>query len=537
MAVRLPTAEDLGRRGPSAARQIGSGDLGGKAQAQGIANLGASLERIDEKHDRFNYAKAKSAFLQAQTILQRELADDPDWKSHEKKYGEKSKAAIDESMKLVDNAGDRAILEQELKLAVETGTNTVRSYSRKKEADNGIADANLILEANRAALLNAPTAEEQAMIQRATKDVLKGMVEKGWMERSDAEANFQKWNNSTAEGWVAMQPPERREEILKNPKGTPAEALQPDQVVSLLRAAQNENKETRVRGKSQAEEDRIWAGGGGLESMRAKARQIDDPDVRDSVLMRLEARAGNVLQDMNRNDALNQRAAWDIVRDGGKWEDIPAALAANMAPQDALEIKKYLAAGGATETDRERWYELTKMAGEDPKKFAELNLLDDVNNLDEADFEAFGKLQEGIKEDVRVGDPIQTDNQVVAGALREMGVQTTGKVSKGDAMRAADFRYSYQKAVDEQFRATGKKPSMADKEQIRDQLMIKVIEERGFFMDSTAYAFEADKVLGVVVPEADRKQIVAAMKRNGEPITEAQVQLYYLRGKGIGVGK
>lgn len=534
MAVRLPTANELARRGPSASRQLGSGDLGGKALAGGVAELGASFSRIDEKQDRFNYGKAQSAFLQAETILQREIAEDPDWKGHEKKYVEKSKAAMGEAMKLVDNPGDRAALEQALKLQVERGLNTVRGTTRKREADAGIADLNTALEANRAAALNARDEAARAAIVGATKDMLKGAVARGWLDESAGAATAAKWQNSYAEGWVAMQPPEEREKILANPKGTPAEFLQPDQQVALLRAAQNENKETRVRGAAQAQEDAIWAGGGSVEAMRRKARAIEDPDVRDSVLTRLEARAANTLEDMNRTDALNRRAAWDVIRDGGKWEDIPAALAANMDPEDALQIKKYLASDGAVQTDRKRWTELTRQAGDDPKAFAEVDLLKDMNSLDETDFEAMVKLQESIKKDTRAGDKVAVNNAIVAAALKDMGIPPNPKKGSDNAERAAAFSYAFKDGINEVYRSTGKEPTPEERQKVADRLMIRYTKDGFLWMDEEAYLFEADGKIDpedVIIPDQDRAQIVAALKKRNIVPTDDRIRDLYLRGK------
>jgi hypothetical protein len=212
-----------------------------------------------------------------------------------------------------------------------------------------------------------------------------------------------------------------------------------------------------------------------------------------------------------------------------------------------VQIKNYLrqtAGGGEVKTNKTVWYRLMQFAGDNPAAFADEDLLKYADSLSTQDFEEGTALQQKIRENVRNGDAIQTDNQLVTGALRQLGIKTAGKISDKDTERAQNFRYEFQRSVNDEFRRTGKQPSIQDKQGMVDRLTMEVVTKRGVFSDSTAPLFEASQVIDVKVPGTDEKVILAAiranpamaqakMRANGLQSEDDLVRFMYLLGKGL----
>lgn len=530
MATRIPDARQLGVVAPSANRRIVQ-DQSGEILADGLQRVANSISEGKQRRDRFNYHRARSAFLQAEVQARAALENDPDYMTHGARYQEGASKALDRSLMMIKDPEDRALFEAEGKVDIERGRASVFGVAKEKEFERDRADIEVILQTNRDTALTEKDPAARAKLLESSRGVIAGAVEKGALKADQAEKAWMAYTQDYGRSSVAMLPPEERIKVLQNPKGTPAEFISPDDRVLMLRQAQDEDKETRVRAASQDHEDRIWAEGGGIGTMRAKARAIEDPHERDSTLQRIEARFADREADRERYDRDNRRAALDILEKTGDITKIPPDLWTRMAPEDRLQIKKSLDAD--RETDIAVWHQINQLAGKDPKAFMDFDLTKVAGSLSVADSKGFGARQEELRLDIRNGDPMRTNNQLVTEALRELQIKTTGKVSEEDAKRAADFSYAFERAVDEQFRATGRKPTVAEKREIKKQLMIEVVTERGFFRDTTKRLFEAETVLGVVVPDDERKEITDFLKRNGKEVTEAQIQLWYLRGQGI----
>jgi hypothetical protein len=531
--ARLPDVDDLGSRPipQSRARFVPSATPG--------TDIGIALTQIGaqiaEREDKLAYAKAKSDLLLADVQTRAELEKDQDWQTYEPRYRERMKKAREAAAGAL-KPGDRRVFEQDSGFDIERGAVAVRTLARTKEVDTGRATFDGVLETNRTAALEAHDEPTRAAFIQSTFDAIDGARRNGYINEQEAVNARQQWTARYGEGFVETRPVEERVKMLSLPKGTPAEFIAPDRRAALLKHAQNENREVRVRRESQVAEDRIFSEGGSLESMRAKARKIDDPEVRDSTLGRLEARVADREADRERGDRNLRRAAWDVILKGGKWEDIPASIVTRMDPQDGIQIKNYFASGskGDVRTDTERWYELKQLQGENPKAFAEVDLLKFRGALSETDFQQFADAQVKINEDIRNGYGVQTDNAMVDSALRGMGIKTTAKAGERDLERASKFRYQFDQEISALQKETGRKASEDEKGSVIDRLTLEVVTKRGFFSDTTRRVFEIqpdEQIEEVVIPKDERKRIVAALQRRNIEVTEERIQALYLRAR------
>lgn len=531
--ARLPDATDLGARPipESRARYV-------PAATPGV-DIGETVNRIGtqiaEREDKLAYAKAKSDLLVADIKTRAELEADPDWQSYDKRYREKMAQARQASSASL-KPGDRRVFEQDSGFDIERGAAAMGEIARRKEVDTGVSTLDGVLTTNRTAALEAHDEPTRAAFVRSALDAVDGAQKQGYIGAAQATNLRQNWTAQYGEGYVSLQPPAERIAMLNKPKGTPAEFIDPEKRAALLKVAQNENKETRIRADSQAAEDQIFSEGGSLESMRKKARALTDPDVRDSTLARLEGRVNDREADREVADRHLRRSAWDVVLKGGKWEDIPPKVVANMDPQDGIQIKNYLASGarGADKTDTSVWYGLKQLQGDDPKAFADADLLKYRASLSETDFQQFADAQGKIHEDIRNGYGVQTDNQMVESALRGMGIKTTTKASERDLNRAQTFRYQFDREISALQKEQGKKASEDQKQATIDRLTLEVVTERRFFSDTKKRVFEVnpeEQIQEVVIPKDERKRIIAALERRKIEPTEERIQALYLRAK------
>lgn len=535
---RIPDVTALDRRIPQSRRAIVS-DRSGEILGQAAAELGRTIQGVEEKRDRFRYSKARSAYLQADIQARREMEQDEDWETLEQRYRERMAKAKSESAGMITDRADRALFEQEIDLDLERGAAAIGQISRVKEGDSGRADLDNLLANNRTSALNAGDEGTRAAFINSTRDAILGASRPSptgttYLTKEQAAETWRRWQESYGEGYVAILDPQKRVEVLSNPVGTPADFVAPDKRAALLKVAQNENREIRVRKESQAQEDAIFAAGGTLESQRAKARKIEDPEVRDSVVNRLEARWADRDADRERSDREYRRRAWAIIEGGGDWDDVPTSIASTMDPQDAITIKDYLKRREAgIKTDAATWYGLIQMAGDDPIQFTNLDLLKYRSVLSESDFEALAKKQGDIREDIRKGDAVQTDNQLVNDALKQMRIKTGSKAPVEDAERAGQFRMAFERETMNFVRLTGKSANPEDKRKIIDRLMLEVVTDKGWFFDTKARLFEAEDVVEVVIPKDERKKIIAALQKYGREVNERNIQALYLRSKGM----
>ena len=538
MMPRIPDANALTKRIPQSRRGIVS-DRSGEILGEAAVELGQAFGRAEERRDKFRYGKAKSELLQADIQARRELESDPDWQTMEPRYRERMKKAREKAAAGISDRSDRAYFDQDSDIDLERGAAAIAEISRAREIDSGRADLETNLAGNRAAALNTRDAGTRMALLQAGKDMVTGATQPSpsgavILSKESAASTWLKYQESYGEGFVAMMDPEEREQVLQNPVGTPAEFIPPDKRVLLLRSAQTENKERRIRTESKQQSESILAGGGSLESMRAKARKIEDAEVSDATILRLEGRFADREADRERYERQARREMWDIIDKTGDLDAVPTSLLARVDPEDRVRAKDYLQKDGKVTTNVGVWYGLTQMAGDDPIGFAEVDLLRYRNAIDEEDLQQLAKQQEAIRENVRAGDAIQTDNQIVLGALRELKVKTAGSIPQDDAERAAEFRYAFQKAVNDQFRVTGKQPSVEDKEKIRDALMVEVVSGTSWWGGTKkSRLFEADEVREVVIPKEERKKIIAALQKRGVEATEDRIQYLYLRNKGL----
>jgi hypothetical protein len=155
----------------------------------------------------------------------------------------------------------------------------------------------------------------------------------------------------------------------------------------------------KTRSEGQKAADAIVAAGGTLTEQREKARAIDDPDVRDNVMQRIEHEDAVKEKVQREAEQATLTNAYGIVDRTKSVDGIPPAdvvtLANHMPALRAYAIAR--AKGVPVETDYPTYYGLLSKAGDDPAAFVKENLLTYRAKLDDGEFKQLADIQLRIK--------------------------------------------------------------------------------------------------------------------------------------------
>lgn len=251
---RIPDATSLGYSVPQARTprfQDRSGQIVGDATQRLAGTIGQAANVLQEREDKFSYAQAKSTLLQADIEARRELENDADWATYEKRYTERMAKARETAAGFIRGNRDRALFDMDAKLDVERGVGEIRGLARRKEVDTGRAGLASMMEGARTTALEAKDEPTRASIIRNIQDGLDGAVQKGYITEQERVSQSQSWSTSYAEGFIDTLPYDKQVEVLSKPEGTAAQLLAPDRRANLLRQAQNALRIERDRAEAE----------------------------------------------------------------------------------------------------------------------------------------------------------------------------------------------------------------------------------------------------------------------------------------------
>lgn len=530
----LPTAENLGRR----AQVRDRGGIATKRTGMvgaAIQDLAGTVEQIEKKaqakEDRLNYAQARSSLLQADIAARSEFDGDPDWATYENRYSEKMKQAKSDASSMIKSTSDKALFDVEAQSDIARGLGAIGQKAWKGEVDTGRAGLAFTLDANRTSGLSSSDFATKIAFINSTDEALSGAREKGYIDEVEAVTMKKKWTDDFAESSILMMEPDKRVAVLSSPNGTLAANIPADRRKALLESAKRENKEIVTRAKAQEKTDVIVKKGGSLEAQLKEARKIQDPEVRDSAVTRVTKRykEAEIITSAVQSEALD--AGYKVAFDGGLYDEIAPSVLAAMDPKDALNLKSYMNKGGVVKTNKKTWYDLTKMKTDDPRKFADLDMLKYRNVLNDGDWKAMVKGQSDMKDTKEVSFQLRSDNQLVDDTLRAIGVSPAPK-DKAEAEKVYSFRYQYQETIDSFQKQEKRKATVDEKQKILDRMtMVVTSEDAGWaYFDEDIRVFEVkegDILVDLIVPDEERKEIIAALESGNREVTEQAILAWY----------
>jgi len=294
-------------------------------------------------------------------------------------------------------------------------------------------------------------------------------------------------------------------------------------------------EEGSLRGEGQRKADEIAGAGGTLKEQLEKARQIDDPKLRDQVEQRIEHKA--ILQDREEKEYAQQqeRSAYDILDRSADVSKIPPSMWATFDGPTRSAMRHYAtmkAKGEPIETDLGVYYSLMQQARERPQGFVGVNLLQYRTKLGESEFKQLAGLQNAIAtQDPKAEKDLaefQSREDLLNATLEQHGINPKAKPGSDEAKEIAQLRRLLDQRV-AFIQSDGKKATNADIQAEVDGILGAKISTPGWLWGSTE-----KRVLELTnkdIPASDREAITGALRRRGRPVTDEQILNAYIQGQ------
>jgi hypothetical protein len=273
-----------------------------------------------------------------------------------------------------------------------------------------------------------------------------------------------------------------------------------------------------------------------FEQAIENANKINDPDERKLTI----AAVRDLQADKNTAIQLREREAsdkvWQLIASGVSSRQLPRAALEQMNGRERIQVNAYYEAeqkrraaeakGESVKTDPAVYGAVLDKLREDPQgtrpeTFAGLSR-GDIRSLQNHRDALLGRAAGGAsKEDEK---EVATTTQQTAAYIAQMGL-------RGEAKGA------FQKAVLDELdlfkRANNRSASYEERTKILDRLSMERARGMFKFNDRLFQVPRAERSAFVndVVPAADRAQIVAALKKNKQPVTVQNVLDMYIAGK------
>lgn len=300
--------------------------------------------------------------------------------------------------------------------------------------------------------------------------------------------------------------------------------------------------ETDLRASARIADDVIKSFGRRIPSeteVRQAVREIagDNVRVRDDATQEALAQVGSMLRDRERREQEVMAAVYGrLEANGGNLAALPASLRAAIPGDKLGAVRNYadgLRGGGKVETDWDIYLKLRT----NPALLRSTNLMAFVNRLGESEFKQLAGLQaDAINAPDVAQTEIQTTQQRLNMRLIEMGLDPTPKPGTEAAKRVAQATSRLTANVREKEIAIGRRLTPAESEAEVDRLFANVQVRNGLWGTTGVALFEVEpgkEIVTVTVPEFDRRQIAAALRSQGKPVTEANIQYYFKKAQGL----
>jgi len=267
------------------------------------------------------------------------------------------------------------------------------------------------------------------------------------------------------------------------------------------------------------------------QEKRAAAKKEKNPEVRALT-------EGLVNQDIQRRKS--DEAEFDKQASEFFWTGFLKDPDINAIPENLPASTKLAAIKFATnptrKTELKRWNEINQIAINNPDEFLKMDLYKDVLNLDESDFQEFGKLQRSLqKGDTTRLTHVQSITSKATKALKNINY-------KVDSDNGQLFMRKFQDEVSRLESEEKRKIKPDEVDAVIDRLLIKGEIEDGTilginFNDPDKFLFEVEEgekflINNVYVPDDDREKIIRAYRSRGISPTEEQItDLYNKKAK------
>lgn len=222
-----------------------------------------------------------------------------------------------------------------------------------------------------------------------------------------------------------------------------------------------------------------------------------------------------------------------LIANGGNFAGIPFNLRSQIPPgkfDDLQEFSGKIAKGVPIQTDWSVYYSLKT----DPQVLASTNLMALRNKLGDAEFKNLTEEQQSVrqgKEDLFTR--VRTIKDVLGNYMRESGIDPTPKDDdKKGAEKVGRIWNTFEGIVRTKEEAIGRKLTYEEMQKTAADMFTKV-ETYGYLWNSTVPKSVVGPDDEVVVPKADRKLIIEALRTAQKPVTDDSIEALYRQKNGI----
>ena len=302
-----------------------------------------------------------------------------------------------------------------------------------------------------------------------------------------------------------------------------------------------------VRGEAQRRADAIVAAGGTLTEQRTRAKAIEDPELRDAVMERIEHEA--VVQekeDRDRNEA-RMLNAYTILDQTHDITQIPADDWELFTGQTRSAMRSYterLAAGTPVETDWPTYYALMQQAAGvegfgTPTDFVKQNLMNYRDKLGDVELKQATGLQLALRQGQRDAAEkelagFSTKQELLDGTLTQYGIDPKAKHGTPEANAIAQLRRMLDRRL-EAAQDQGQKVTNVEIQQALDGLLSQDVTVPGAWWavwpGGKPVRDTRKRLIELTVeeiPADERTQIEQALRQRGRPVSDATVLDLYL---------
>lgn len=201
--------------------------------------VGTATAKFQASEDQFSYAKSKNALLTSDLALRRELEQDRDYATLEQRYTDRFSKARDTAAEGISSPRDRELFELDAEQSLARGINDVRGRARQLETDQGRADLEgLMADSRRVGLEATDDATRRASITNV-QTAIAGAVQRNYLTAEQAGTVSRAFIADYGEGFLATRSLPEQLKLLRKPKGTLAEYIDPAKRAELARQIEN----------------------------------------------------------------------------------------------------------------------------------------------------------------------------------------------------------------------------------------------------------------------------------------------------------
>ena len=305
-------------------------------------------------------------------------------------------------------------------------------------------------------------------------------------------------------------------------------------------------EEGSFRGEAQRRSDMILNENLPMTDALAKAREIEDPKLRDEVSQRVKQRFVDKKMAENQDiEALHKRGAdyLDKNPDIDQYQNENPIDWARFSVGERESLRAYAKkrrAGEDVGTDWAEYYNLKTMAAEPATrdKFKQTNLYAMKNKLADAEFKEMVSLQTDLRKGSGKSDKLlngyRTASMIVNDSMRAAGIDPSPKEGSKDATSVAMLRAKIDQQVVTLQQQTGKEATNEDVQRITDNMLVQVITDKGILWDTKKRNFELSPTeTGTIdikdVPTLEKDKITKALMKNKIPVTDDNILKLYTR--------